>query len=49
MFKVLEKVGFVNYPKEFWHWSYGDIYWAKIKKKAIYSILNNNRYLKDYF
>ena len=21
-------VGFVNYPSEWWHWSYGDRYWA---------------------
>jgi D-alanyl-D-alanine dipeptidase len=20
--------GFVNYPHEWWHWSYGDRYWA---------------------
>jgi D-alanyl-D-alanine dipeptidase len=25
---VLSKVGFVNYPTEWWHWSYGDRYWA---------------------
>ncbi|HSW69580.1 MAG TPA: M15 family metallopeptidase [Gammaproteobacteria bacterium] len=28
MGKVLETVGFVNYPTEYWHWSYGDRYWA---------------------
>ena len=28
MNKVLEAVGFVNYPTEYWHWSYGDRYWA---------------------
>ena len=22
--------GFVNYPSEWWHWSYGDRYWAFI-------------------
>lgn len=30
--KLLEdammQAGFVNYPYEFWHWSYGDRYWA---------------------
>ena len=26
--KVLEEVGLVNYPTEWWHWSYGDRYWA---------------------
>lgn len=25
---VLLAVGFVNYPTEYWHWSYGDRYWA---------------------
>ncbi len=26
--RALEPVGFVNYPTEWWHWSYGDRYWA---------------------
>ncbi len=26
--RVLEAVGMVNYPTEWWHWSYGDRYWA---------------------
>jgi len=26
--RVLEPVGLVNYPTEWWHWSYGDRYWA---------------------
>jgi D-alanyl-D-alanine dipeptidase len=26
--KVLTAVGMVNYPTEWWHWSYGDRYWA---------------------
>lgn len=25
---VLSAVGFINYPTEYWHWSYGDQYWA---------------------
>jgi len=25
---VLSNVGFVNYKAEYWHWSYGDRYWA---------------------
>ncbi len=25
---ALTAVGFVNYPAEWWHWSYGDKYWA---------------------
>jgi D-alanyl-D-alanine dipeptidase len=26
--QVLRAVGFVNYPTEWWHWSYGERYWA---------------------
>lgn len=26
--EVMLNVGFVNYPTEWWHWSYGDKYWA---------------------
>jgi D-alanyl-D-alanine dipeptidase len=25
---ALTSVGLVNYPTEWWHWSYGDRYWA---------------------
>jgi len=25
---ALTAVGLVNYPTEWWHWSYGDRYWA---------------------
>jgi zinc D-Ala-D-Ala dipeptidase len=28
MCAALEAVGFVNYEKEYWHWSYGDRRWA---------------------
>lgn len=28
MNKTLSTVGFINYPTEYWHWSYGDRYWA---------------------
>ncbi|MFE5722344.1 M15 family metallopeptidase [Streptomyces erythrochromogenes] len=28
MGRVLTAAGFVNYPTEWWHWSYGDRYWA---------------------
>lgn len=30
MSEVLSAEGFVNYPTEYWHWSYGDRYWAFI-------------------
>ncbi|MBI3671473.1 dipeptidase, partial [Candidatus Azambacteria bacterium] len=43
MFKVLRGAGLSNYPKEFWHWSYGDVWWAKRNKKkiAIYGLAKN--------
>lgn len=28
MKNIMTAVGFVNYPAEYWHWSYGDRYWA---------------------
>jgi D-alanyl-D-alanine dipeptidase len=28
MIKALTAVGMANYPTEWWHWSYGDRYWA---------------------
>jgi D-alanyl-D-alanine dipeptidase len=28
LMSVMSKVGFVNYPTEWWHWSHGDKYWA---------------------
>jgi D-alanyl-D-alanine dipeptidase len=34
---VMTKTGFINYPTEWWHWSYGDRYWAAALKKK-YSI-----------
>lgn len=37
---IMSKAGFVNYPTEWWHWSYGDQYWAVINKtNAIYDII----------
>jgi zinc D-Ala-D-Ala dipeptidase len=40
MNKALSTVGFVNYPTEFWHWSYGDKYWAYMTKQP-YAIYNS--------
>ncbi|MBU1110063.1 M15 family metallopeptidase, partial [Patescibacteria group bacterium] len=31
--KTMSKAGFVNYPTEWWHWSYGDRYWAAVQKE----------------
>ncbi|WP_413254142.1 hypothetical protein OG754_38745 [Streptomyces decoyicus] len=28
MGEALSSVGMVNYPTEWWHWSFGDRYWA---------------------
>jgi len=41
MFDALAKAGLSNYPKEYWHWSYGDIWWARRNKKkyAIYGAI----------
>lgn len=41
LIQTMTKAGFVNYPPEWWHWSYGDRYWAATLKKkyAIYSAL----------
>jgi D-alanyl-D-alanine dipeptidase len=30
---VLVAVGLVNYPTEWWHWSYGDRYWAMVTSR----------------
>lgn len=30
LFDCMESAGFINYPFEWWHWSYGDKYWAAI-------------------
>lgn len=40
LIEAMTKAGFVNYPREFWHWTYGDYRWAKIKRKkrVIYGI-----------
>ena len=39
---ALEKVGFSNYPPEWWHWSYGDRYWAYMNNQlnAFYSVVD---------
>lgn len=34
---VMKKAEFINYPTEWWHWSFGDRYWAAVSKKK-YSI-----------
>lgn len=41
MFDALSRAGLSNFPKEYWHWSYGDIWWAKRNSKntAIYGVV----------
>ena len=34
LFVALQRQGFVNYPFEWWHWSYGDRYWAFMSGRA---------------
>jgi len=43
LFSVLKKAGLSNSPREYWHWSYGDIWWAKRTKKkvAIYGVVKS--------
>lgn len=45
MGKALQSVGFVNYPTEYWHWSYGDRYWAyqTNQKFAIYDTVDQSK------
>jgi len=42
LFSCMESAGFVNYPFEWWHWSYGDKYWASISgaPHAIFSAVD---------
>lgn len=43
MFSALSNAGLSNYPKEYWHWSYGDYQWAKRngKKTALYGTISD--------
>jgi zinc D-Ala-D-Ala dipeptidase len=40
--RALTSAGFVNYPTEWWHWSYGDRYWAlgSSAAAACYGLIN---------
>jgi len=42
--RIMEEQGFVNYPLEWWHWSYGDRYWAHIlkQKKSVYGMIDDH-------
>lgn len=49
MSQALTQVGFVNYPTEYWHWSYGDRYWAYFQKQphAIYDTVKNSHIIHE--
>ena len=42
---VLCGAGLVNYPTEWWHWSYGDRYWALMTgaTAAVYGPVGGDR------
>lgn len=42
---VLQGAGLVNYPTEWWHWSYGDRYWALVTgaPAALYGAVATDR------
>jgi len=44
MSDALTAVGFVNYPTEYWHWSYGDRYWAFMTQapQTLYDLVNHS-------
>lgn len=43
LLEVMQAQGFVNYPTEWWHFSYGDRYWAYYQesKQAMYGSADN--------
>lgn len=48
LIQSMEQVGFINYPPEWWHWSYGDRYWAFMNHcEAIYGPTDEQQIIKD--
>ncbi|MFF3334063.1 M15 family metallopeptidase [Streptomyces sp. NPDC002888] len=45
MGRAMTAAGFVNYPTEWWHWSYGDRYWALLTEApaALYAPATRSR------
>lgn len=41
LLRAMQRAGFVNYPTEWWHFSYGDKMWAAYcnKKTAVYDVV----------
>ena len=48
MFDALESTKISNYPKEYWHWSYGDVQWANRegRKIARYGVITSTDQFK---
>jgi zinc D-Ala-D-Ala dipeptidase len=46
---VLAAQGFVNYPSEWWHWSFGDRYWAFVSRApaALYGAIEETALSND--
>ncbi|MCD5330389.1 M15 family metallopeptidase [Chromobacterium piscinae] len=42
--QAMRDAGFVNYPSEWWHWSYGDRYWAAVSgaPAALYAAVDES-------
>jgi len=41
LYNIMTSVGFTNYPKEWWHFDYGDQFWGYLKRqKAFYGLAN---------
>lgn len=43
LINALSSAGFINYPAEWWHWSYGGRYWAAVTRQpyAIYGSIDD--------
>ncbi|WP_440028690.1 M15 family metallopeptidase [Chromobacterium amazonense] len=44
LIRAMQAAGFVNYPSEWWHWSYGDRYWAAVcgAPQALYAAVDES-------
>jgi D-alanyl-D-alanine dipeptidase len=42
---AMHRAGLVNYPTEWWHWSFGDRYWAYVtgSRHAVYGAITDDR------
>lgn len=46
---LMEGVGLVNYPLEWWHYSYGEHEWAVLtkRKNTLYKAINNHPHIRE--